>query len=97
MRCNIEVDDLTSVMQQDYEAVQVAEGQCRNGEKVDGGNLLEGVRKFVYTKILTRSLLALHFSLILPKHRYAFYDFPAKFTDARAIHNSSVVVLWFLR
>jgi hypothetical protein len=44
-----------------------------------------------------RRLLALHFSLILPKHRYAFYDFPAKFTDARAIHNSSVVVLWFLR
>ena len=27
-------------MQQDYETVQVAEGQCRNGEKVDGGNLL---------------------------------------------------------
>ena len=40
MRCNIEVDDLASVMQQNYEAVQVAEGQCRNGEKVDGGNLL---------------------------------------------------------
>src|SRR5215510_7413632 len=40
MRCNIEVDDLTSVMQQDYEAIQVAEGQCRNGEKVDGRNLL---------------------------------------------------------
>src|SRR5262245_2061252 len=40
MRCNIEVDDLASVMQQDYETVQVAEGQCRNGEKVDGGNLL---------------------------------------------------------
>src|SRR5262245_41658307 len=40
MRCNIEVDDMTSVMQQDYEAVQVAEGQCRNGEKVDGRNLL---------------------------------------------------------
>ena len=40
MRCNIEVDDLASVMQQNYETVQVAEGQCRNGEKVDGGNLL---------------------------------------------------------
>ena len=40
MRCNIEVDDLTSVMQQDYETVQVAEGQCRNGKEVDGGNLL---------------------------------------------------------
>src|SRR5262245_61990679 len=40
MRCNIEVDDLASVMQQDYEAVQVAEGQCRNGEEVDGGDLL---------------------------------------------------------
>src|SRR5215471_15643418 len=40
MRCNIEVDDLTSVMQQDYEMVQVAAGQRRNGEKVDGGNLL---------------------------------------------------------
>src|SRR5215475_9214586 len=40
MRCNIEVDDLTSVMQQDYETVQVAEGQRRNGEKVDGRNLL---------------------------------------------------------
>src|SRR5215475_4631793 len=40
MRCNIEVDDLTSVMQQDYETVQVAEGQCRNGKKVDGRNLL---------------------------------------------------------
>src|SRR5262249_5783184 len=40
MRCNIEVDDLASVMQQDYQTVQVAEGQCRNGEKVDGGNLL---------------------------------------------------------
>jgi hypothetical protein len=40
MRCNIEMDELTSVMQQDYETVQVAEGQRRNGEKVDGGNLL---------------------------------------------------------
>ena len=40
MRSNIEVDDLASVMQQDYETVQVAEGQRRNGEKVDGGNLL---------------------------------------------------------
>src|SRR5262245_49860610 len=40
MRCDIEVDDLTSVMQQDYEAVQVAEGQCRNGKEVDGGDLL---------------------------------------------------------
>src|SRR5215468_1727061 len=40
MRCNIEVDDLASVMQQDYETVQVAEGQCWNGEKVDGGNLI---------------------------------------------------------
>ena len=36
MCCNIEVDDLGSVMWQDYETVQVAEGQCRNGEKVDG-------------------------------------------------------------
>ncbi len=36
MRCNIEVDDLTSVMQQDYETVQVAEGQRRNGEEVFG-------------------------------------------------------------
>jgi hypothetical protein len=40
MRCNIEVDDLATVMQQDYETVQVAEGQCRNGKEVDGGNLL---------------------------------------------------------
>src|SRR5262245_2593414 len=40
MRCNIEVDDLASVMQQNYEAVQVAEGQCRDGKEVDGGNLL---------------------------------------------------------
>ena len=40
MRCNIEVDDLASVMQQNYETVQVSEGQCRDGEKVDGGNLL---------------------------------------------------------
>src|SRR5215813_5329849 len=40
MRCNIEVDDLASVMQQNYETVQVSEGQCRNGEKVDGRNLL---------------------------------------------------------
>ena len=40
MRCDIEVDDLTSVMRQDYETVQVAEGQRRNGAKVDGGNLL---------------------------------------------------------
>src|SRR5262245_36615479 len=40
MLCNIEVDDLTSVMQQDYETVQVAEGQRRNGKEVDGGNLL---------------------------------------------------------
>src|SRR5262245_49726119 len=40
MRCNIEVDELTPVMQQDYETVQIAEGQRRNGEKVDGRNLL---------------------------------------------------------
>src|SRR5262245_1081496 len=40
MRCNIEVDELTPVMQQDYETVQIAEGQRRNDEKVDGCNLL---------------------------------------------------------
>jgi hypothetical protein len=40
MRSNIEVDDLTSVMQQDYETVQVAEGQRRNGEKINSRNLL---------------------------------------------------------
>src|SRR5262245_9498579 len=33
MRYNIEMDDLTSIMQQDYETVQVAEGQCRNNAR----------------------------------------------------------------
>ena len=42
LRCNIEVDDLAPVMQQDYETVQVAEYDCRNGKKVDGGDLRGG-------------------------------------------------------
>src|SRR5262249_62251720 len=34
------VDGVASVMQQDYEAVQVPEGQCRNGEKIYSRNLI---------------------------------------------------------
>ncbi len=39
MICDIEVHDLTPVMQQDDEAVQGAERGCWYGEEVDGGNL----------------------------------------------------------
>jgi hypothetical protein len=90
MRCNIEVDDLTSVMLHDYETVQVAEGQCQNGSKVECTFIGTVNGKFHKPRKVDNSFLGQTFSSdTAPFAAASFSDFGSTgYRTASAISNS---------